>query len=67
VGLWNYDQPDRDRGINVAELRCPAAEPGCASQFPHVPAGSVVSLPQLGGIVFTQAPTAPSAAAPAGR
>lgn len=55
LGRWNYDQPDRDRGINIAELRCPVAEPGCASPFPHVPAGSVVSLPQVGGIVLTQA------------
>ncbi|MFI7068534.1 hypothetical protein ACIBL3_46630 [Kribbella sp. NPDC050124] len=52
VGRWNYDLPDRDDGINVAELKCLAAEPDCPSPFPFQAPGSTVQLPQIGDIVF---------------
>jgi hypothetical protein len=54
LGRWNYNQPDRDSGTNIAELGCPAAEPDCPSPFPSAPAGSTIQLPQIGDIVFSQ-------------
>lgn len=56
LGRWNYDLPDRDDGINIAELQCPADEPDCPSPFPFQPPGSTVQLPQIGDIVFSPGP-----------
>ena len=45
LGTWNYLQPDRESGVNMAALHCPA---GAES-----PAYDAV-LPQIGNVVFTR-------------
>ena len=50
VGRWNYDQPDRRDGTNIATITCPAAKPGCPGAEPEF----IIDIPQIGDIVLTQ-------------
>ncbi|MFI7642648.1 hypothetical protein [Nonomuraea sp. NPDC049400] len=54
LGIWNYDQPDRESMGNIAELTCPATHPECASPNPSSPPGSALQIPQIGWIVFSK-------------
>ncbi|WP_159053493.1 hypothetical protein [Streptomyces regalis] len=54
LGVWNYDQPNRESMRNIAELRCPAAQPDCPSPVPGSTPGSAVQIPQIGWILFSK-------------
>ncbi|REE98293.1 hypothetical protein [Thermomonospora umbrina] len=53
LGRWNYDQPDRDSGRNIALLRCPADTPDCTAPGPN---GGPLEVPQIGDIVYSVGP-----------
>jgi hypothetical protein len=46
LGMWNYDQPDRQNMTNIAVITCPAGEASCGGTPPIV-------IPQIGYVVFS--------------
>lgn len=49
LGMWNYDQPNRQTMTDEATITCPAGNTGCAENPPIV-------IPQIGYIVFSAGP-----------